>query len=67
MKWVGHVKCTEERGGAYRFWRGNLREGDHLEDLGVGGRIIKVDLQEVGWWGHNALIWWRIGIGGRLL
>jgi hypothetical protein len=22
------------------FWWGNLREGDHLEDLGVDGRII---------------------------
>jgi hypothetical protein len=22
------------------FWRGNLREGDELEDLGVDGRII---------------------------
>jgi len=25
--------CTE-------FWWGNLREGDHLEDLVIGGRII---------------------------
>jgi len=23
-----------------RFWWGNLREGDHLEDPGLGGRII---------------------------
>jgi hypothetical protein len=22
------------------FWWGDLREGDHLEDRGVGGRII---------------------------
>jgi hypothetical protein len=22
------------------FWRGNLKEGDHSEDIGVGGRII---------------------------
>jgi hypothetical protein len=22
------------------FWRGNLREGEHLEDPGVDGRII---------------------------
>jgi len=31
------------------FWWGNLRERDHLEDLGVEGSIIiKMDLQEVG-------------------
>jgi hypothetical protein len=32
------------------FRWGNLRETDHLKDLGVDGRIIlKMDLQEVGW------------------
>jgi hypothetical protein len=24
----------------YKVWWGNLREGNHLEDRGVGGRII---------------------------
>jgi hypothetical protein len=29
------------RGEVYtRFWRGNVRERDHLEDPGVDGRII---------------------------
>jgi hypothetical protein len=26
--------------GAYRILWGDLREGDHLEDLGVDGRLI---------------------------
>jgi hypothetical protein len=31
------------------FWWGDLREGDHLEDLDVDGRIIlKWILQEIG-------------------
>jgi hypothetical protein len=30
------------------FWCGNIREGYHLEDSGVDGRIIlKMDLREV--------------------
>jgi hypothetical protein len=30
------------RGQVYtRFWWGNLRERDHLEDLGVDGRIFR--------------------------
>jgi hypothetical protein len=30
-----------QRRGAYRvFWGGALKEGDHLKDVGVDGRII---------------------------
>jgi hypothetical protein len=37
MRWVGHVARMGEGRGAYR---GLVREGDHLENPGVDGRII---------------------------
>jgi hypothetical protein len=39
---VGHVACKNmgERRGAYRYWWGNLRKRNHLEDQDVDGRII---------------------------
>jgi len=39
MRWVRHVACA--RGEVHMgFWWGNLREKDHLEGLGVDGRIV---------------------------
>ena len=35
------------------FWWRDLSEGDHLEDLGVDGKIIKMDLKELGWRGTD--------------
>jgi len=40
MRWTGHV-ARVGRGDVYTgLWWGNLRERDHLEDLGVEGSII---------------------------
>jgi hypothetical protein len=36
------------RGGCTGCWRGSLRERGHWGDPDVDGRIIKLDLQEVG-------------------
>jgi hypothetical protein len=68
VRWAAHVAhMGEGRGEVYTgFWWVNLREGDHLEDPGIDGRIIlrcifrKWDL--AAWTG---LSWPRIRKGGR--
>jgi hypothetical protein len=30
------------------FWWGKTKKRDHLEDLGIDGRITKMDFQETG-------------------
>jgi hypothetical protein len=40
MRWAGHVARLGDRKGACRVSWGDMREGDHLEDLGVDGKII---------------------------
>jgi hypothetical protein len=49
------------RGEVYTgFWWGNVRDGDHLEDPGVDGRLIFKWISRK--W--DGLIWLRIGAGG---
>jgi hypothetical protein len=50
MRWVGHVYRVEERTGDVHTVLAGRWERDHLEDLGVYGRIIFIifSLQKVG-------------------
>jgi hypothetical protein len=67
MKWAGNVAHMGKREVHAGFWWGDLREGDHLGDPGVDGRIIlKRSLNKwAGAW--TGLSWLRIGTGGGLL
>jgi hypothetical protein len=40
MRWTQHIPQVGRREIAARFMWGNLTESDHLEDLGVIGRIL---------------------------
>ena len=65
MRWAGHVACMGGGEVHTGFWWGSLRERDHLEDQGIGGRIILrwvFRKQDVGAW--SGLIWLSIGTGG---
>jgi hypothetical protein len=53
-----------ENRGVYMVWWGNLRERDHFEDPGIGGRIIlswTFGTQDV--WAWTRSIWLKIGTG----
>ena len=62
----GHVARMEEGGGS--FWLGDLREGCHLEDPSVDGRVILNCIFEK--WDRRSwtgLIWFRLETGGGQL
>jgi len=37
---MGYLACIGGMRNAYNFWPGNLKRRQHVEDLGIDGRII---------------------------
>jgi hypothetical protein len=50
-----------------RFWWGNIKEGDHMEDLGVDGTSLEWVLKESIRRASTELMWLKIGTDGGLL
>lgn len=48
-------------------WLGNLRESDHLEDLGVDGRILEWIFKKWDGETETGLFWLAKGTGGWCL
>ena len=39
-RWAGHVARGEEKNNAFKVFVENLKAKDHLDDLGIEGRVI---------------------------
>jgi hypothetical protein len=68
MRWAVHVARIGKREVHTGFWWGDVREGDHLGDPDMDGRIILKWIFKT--WDGGAwtgLSWLRIGTGGGLL
>jgi hypothetical protein len=46
--WAGHVARAGERRGAVLCWE-HLKEGDHLKELVVDGKNVRMALKGIGW------------------
>jgi len=64
----GHVAYLKEKKHTHGFRWGSLRGRDQVEDLGIDGRIISIQiLKKYDGRSWTGFIWLRIGTSGRLL
>jgi hypothetical protein len=67
MRLAGHVARMGKREVHAGFWVGDVREGDHLGDPGVDGRIILKWIFQKWDGARTGFRWLRIGTEGGLL
>jgi hypothetical protein len=60
MRWAKHVTGMGEMRNSYKAYLKNLNRRDHLEDPGIGGRIILKWIMKQDARMHTRLIWLRI-------
>jgi hypothetical protein len=60
MLWAGHIASMEKM--RIILWLEHLKEGDHVKDLVVVGRIIlKCTVKKQFWMTWNGFIWHKTG------
>jgi hypothetical protein len=67
MRWAVPIACRGTRGLHTGFFWGDLREGDHLGDQGVDGRVILKWIFKTWDGALTGLTWLWIGTYGGLL
>jgi hypothetical protein len=48
MRWVGHVARIGDVRNPYTVLSENVKRRDHLEHPGINGKVIRMDLREIG-------------------
>jgi hypothetical protein len=64
IKWAGHVAWMGKMRNAYKNLGRNMKKRDHLDDLGIDGKILVCNLEKQGRKVWTVLIWLQTGTSG---